>query len=62
MTYTDILSIALVTAVVCGLASLLIAQTRQAPSQWVWAVIGFVLGPIGVVFALLAAKPAPKSS
>lgn len=43
--------------IVCGIASLGIAQARHDPMGTNWFVIGVLLGPIGVIWALVSASP-----
>jgi len=44
--------------IVCGIASLLIAQSRGANASS-WFVVGVILGPIGILLALTAKPAAP---
>lgn len=52
-------SIILVIWIVCGIAALLIAQNRAATNAVTWFVVGVLFGPIGVLLAIIGAKP-PK--
>jgi len=43
--------------VVCAVAAYFIAQSRGVKGAGGWALVGFLLGPIGLVLALIFAKP-----
>lgn len=43
--------------IVCGIASLLIAQGRGATNTASWFLVGVILGPIGLLLAIVAARP-----
>ena len=49
-------SIAIIVWIVCGIASLLIAQSRGATNTVTWFFVGVLLGPLGVIIAALGAK------
>lgn len=53
-------SAAAIVLVVCAGLSLLIAQNRHASSPWAWGLVGLILGPIGLIFTVIAAKGAPN--
>lgn len=42
---------------ICAVGAYLIAASKQAPDPGMWGVAGFLLGPIGLVGAAVAAKP-----
>lgn len=42
----------------CAVVSWWIAQSKGASDAARWGVIGLLLGPIGVIWAIVAAKPA----
>lgn len=50
-------TIVFVAWIVCGIASLLIAQNRRATNAVTWFLVGVVLGPIGILLAIVGAKP-----
>jgi hypothetical protein len=50
-------TLAIVVWIVCGIASGWISQTRGASSPVEWFVIGVIFGPLGVLLAILFAKP-----
>jgi hypothetical protein len=43
---------------VSGLLAYLIARRRHAPDATAWAAFALLTGPVGIVCALLVAKPA----
>ena len=43
--------------VVCAIGAYVVANSRNDPSPTMWAVVGFLLGPIGLLLAFIAAKP-----
>lgn len=51
-------TLAIIVWIVCGIASLLIAQSRGAANAGSWFVLGVLLGPIGVILALIGVKSA----
>lgn len=42
---------------VCGVGAFLIAQNRGATNAPTWFLVGVLLGPLGILFAALSAKP-----
>lgn len=50
-------TLTIVVWIVCGLASGWIGQVRHDPSPTTWFVAGILLGPLGVLLALIFAKP-----
>lgn len=52
-------SVAIVVWIACGLINVAIAQSRQAGALANWFVFGVLLGPLGVLYALVSAKPKP---
>jgi putative oligomerization/nucleic acid binding protein len=46
---------------VCAVASYLVAQGRGATNLATWFLLGAILGPIGLILALLGARP-PKGA
>jgi hypothetical protein len=52
-------SIAVLIWIVCGVANVFIAQNRGATNLLAWFLVGILFGPIGIVLALIGAKP-PK--
>ncbi len=50
-------SIAILIWIVCGIANVLIAQNRGATNVISWFLVGVLFGPIGIVLALIGAKP-----
>jgi hypothetical protein len=46
--------IVLILWIVCGIASLQIANARHAVNPMYWGVMGFLLGPFGVLAAFFA--------
>lgn len=50
------LSIYVVVWIVCGIASLLIAQNCGATNAVTWVFVGVLFGPIGVLLAVIGAK------
>jgi len=48
--------IALIVWIVCGIASLLIAQSRNTTNPVTWFFVGVLLGPLGVLIAAFGAK------
>lgn len=54
-------SVAIVVWIVCGIASLLIAQSRGATNVVTWFFVGVLLGPLGVIIAALGAKGTGRS-
>lgn len=49
-------SIVVIVWIVCGIAALLIAQSRGATNAVTWFFVGVFLGPFGVLIAALGAK------
>lgn len=45
--------------IVCGIASLQIANQRHAVNPMYWMVMGFLLGPLGVLAAFFAPVEKP---
>ena len=42
---------------VCAVAAYFVATSRGAKDAGMWAIAGFLLGPIGLLLALVMAKP-----
>jgi uncharacterized membrane protein YczE len=55
------LTVIIIAWLVCGIAALLIAQNRGATNAVTWFLVGVLLGPIGVLLAIIGAKP-PKGA
>lgn len=43
--------------VVCAIGCYIVANSRNDPSPTMWAVVGFILGPLGLLLAFIVAKP-----
>lgn len=54
-------SVAIVVWIACGLINVAIAQSRQAGALANWFIFGVLLGPLGVLYALMSAKPKPDA-
>ena len=44
--------------VVCAIGSYLVAAMKKDPSPLAWGLFGILLGPLGVLGAMILAKPA----
>ena len=51
------LTTVLILWIVCAVGAYIVATSRNDPSPTMWAVVGFILGPIGLLLAFIAAKP-----
>jgi hypothetical protein len=51
------LSVVVILWIVSACVCWFIADSRDAPDPLTWAVIGVVFGPLGILLALVAAKP-----
>jgi len=54
-------TLAIILWTACAVAAWFIAHTKGAPDEVAWAVGGLLLGPIGVLGAIVLAKPAPPA-
>lgn len=55
-------SVAIIVWIVCGIASLLIAQSRGATNVVTWFFVGVFLGPLGVIIAAIGAKGSGRTN
>ena len=46
----------LVLWIVCAIGAFVVANSRRDPNPTLWAFIGLILGPIGLLLAFIAAK------
>ncbi len=47
--------------ILCGIASMLVARSRGVRNATSWLVLGTLLGPFGLILALMDARP-PKAA
>ena len=53
----DDITTVLILWIVCAIGAYVVANSRHHPSPTTWALVGFLLGPIGLLLAFVAAKP-----
>lgn len=52
----DSLGISLLLWIVCGTVAAWVADTRKDPHPGTWAAMGFLLGPIGLLLAIVVVR------
>lgn len=52
----DDLTLYAVLWIVCAIGAFVVANSRNDPNPTLWAVIGLLLGPIGLLLAFVAAR------